>query len=119
MQLRTASLALLCLCVVACHRTAEVRGFYAYQNGIGSLLPCDDRNTVVYVPDTVLAARYEGRSDFTSHFAYVRLRGINTRSGSIYSGRPSFVVQEILELRTRTSTDCPALNQTTLGSIIP
>ena len=107
--MRLGHLALLCLSISACHRATEVRGVYAYQNGLGSFFSCDDPHAVIFVPDTVLASRYRGLADSSSRLAYVRLRGLNTRSGSIYSGRPYFVVLEILEIRLTTGEDCPKI----------
>ena len=106
-MMKARHLALLVLSIAAgCQRPTEVHGAYAYLNGFGSFFSCDDPNTVVYVPDTVLATRYRSLGDSSGGLAYVRLRGLNTRSGSIYSGRPYFVVQQILEIRPRTKEDC-------------
>jgi hypothetical protein len=111
-------LALLSLFIAACHRVTEVRGLYAYQSGVGTFFPCDDPNTMVYVPDTVLAARYRAVVD-SSGIAFVRLRGISTRSGSIYSGRPYFIVQQVLEIRARGNEDCPKITRRVLSVLAP
>jgi hypothetical protein len=116
--MRLGHLTVLCLCIAACHRPTEVRGLYAYRNGLGAFFPCDDPNTMVYVPDTILAARYRAVVD-ANGIAYVRLRGINTRSGSIYSGRPSFVVEHVLEIRARGTQDCPKITQRVLSVLAP
>ena len=116
--MRLGHLVLLALYIAARHRQTDVRGLYAYQNGLGTFFPCDDPNTMVYVPDTVLAARY--RAVVASNgIAYVRLRGINTRSGSIYSGRPYFVVEQVLEIRARSTQDCPKLTRRVLSVLVP
>ena len=116
--MRLGHLVLLALCIAACHRPTDVRGLYAYQNGLGTFFPCDDPNTMVYVPDTVLAARYHSVVD-SNAIAYVRLRGINTRSGSIYSGRPYFVVEQVLEIRARSTQDCPKITRRVLSVLGP
>ena len=116
--MRLAHLTVLCFCIASCHRQTDVRGIYAYQNGFGTLFPCDDPNTIVYVPDSALAAQYR-RVVASNRLAYVRLRGINTRSGSIYSGRPFFVVQEILEIRAKVNEDCPKITQRISSMLVP
>jgi len=94
--------------LVACNRSTEIRGIYVGQAGEGTFFPCAEPNTALLVPDTSLAARYQGQVGAAgAQGVYVRLRGIHTRSGSIYSGRRYFVVQEILELRPRSSGECP------------
>ena len=116
--MRLGHLVLLALCIAACHRPTEVRGLYAYQNGLGTFFPCDDPNTMVYVADTVVAARYRAVLD-SNGIAYVRLRGISTRSGSIYSGRPYFVVEQVLEIRARGTQDCPMITRRVLSVLAP
>ena len=98
---------LLLLCgLVACHPTTEVRGIYVAQGSSGVFFPCDEPNIALIVPDSALAAKYEGLAQ-RDQGAYVHLRGVNTKAGSIYSGRRYFVVQQILELRPRATGECP------------
>ena len=49
----------------------------------------------------------------------LNLRGINTRSGSIYSGRPYFVVEQVLEIRARSTQDCPKITRRVLSVLAP
>src|SRR2546421_733384 len=109
---------LLCFALGACHRPTEVRGIYVSQDGAGTLFPCDDPKSAVSVPDTALAVRYHGAVSRPNEGLYVRLRGINARSGSIYSGRRYFVVQQILEVRVRARGECPQVAHP-LSSVLP
>ena len=110
---------LLCSGLVACHRSTEVRGIYVSQAGEGTFFPCDEPNTALLVPDSGLATRYQAQGGApAAQGLYVRLRGINTRSGSIYSGRRYFVVQQILELRPRASGECPQVAPP-LSAVLP
>ena len=81
--------------------------------------PCTDPNRALIVPDSALAARYQSVILPPDTGAYVHLRGINTRSGSIYSGRPYFVVQTILELRPRARGECPQVAHTVSAVLAP
>jgi hypothetical protein len=108
----------LCLGLGACHRPTEVRGVYIAQDGAGTFFPCDEPNTALLVPDSGLAARYQATVGSPAEGMYVRLRGIKTRSGSIYSGRRYFVVQSILELRRRASGECPRVAHP-MSSVLP
>ena len=109
---------LLCGGIVACHRPTEVRGIYLNQNGAGTFFPCDEAKSAVIVPDSALAAKYLITVSAPNEAAYVRLRGINARSGSIYSGRRYFVVQEILEVRARAPGECPRVAHP-VSSVLP
>ena len=109
---------LLCSGIVACHRSTEVRGVYVSQNGAGTFFPCDDPKSAVIVPDSALAARYQRAVSAPNEAVYVHLRGINARSGSIYSGRRYFAVQQILELRARARGKCPQVAQP-ISSVLP
>src|SRR2546426_7676696 len=101
------SVVLLGSCMLACHRSTEVRGIYVSQAGEGTFFPCEEPNTALLVPDSGLAARYQAEVGAPAALGvYVRLRGIKTRSGSIYSGRRYFVVKQILELRPRARGEC-------------
>ena len=97
--------------VVACNRPTEIHGVYITQDGTGVLFPCDDSRRVVHVEDSTLALRY--RSVAPSHEpVFVRLRGIKGHTGSPKGGaRYHFLVQEILEIRVRASSDCPDVAQ--------
>jgi hypothetical protein len=92
--------------VAACHPVTEVRGIYVAQGKSGTFFPCSEPNTAVIVPDSVLASRYQQLGDHDQG-AYVHLRGVSTKGGSIYDGRRYFVVQQILELRARAAGECP------------
>jgi hypothetical protein len=109
---------LLCWALGACHRPTEVRGIYVSQDRAGTLFPCDDPKSAVIVSDTALAARYQRALSTPNEGLYVRLRGINARSGSIYSGRRYFVVQQILEVRARARSECPQVAHP-LSSVLP
>ncbi len=118
MPIRFAHLLLLSCALGACHRPTEVRGIYVSQDGAGTFFPCDDAKSAVIVPDTALAATYRRAVSTRDEGLFVRLRGINARSGSIYSGRRYFVVQQILEVRTRALGECPAVAHP-LSSVLP
>ena len=96
-----------CALFAACNRPTEVRGIYVTQDNSGMFFPCEDPNSVLIVPDSNLAAQYHHLVGSPNLAAYVHLRGISTRSGSIYSGRRYFVVQRILEIRPRAPGECP------------
>jgi hypothetical protein len=108
---------LLAVALAACHQSTEVRGIYVAQSGSGVFFPCEDPNSAVIVPDSALASRYVQVTP-RDQGAYVRLRGVSARSGSIYSGRRYFVVQQILELRARTQGECPRVAHP-VASVIP
>ena len=94
--------------LAACHPQTEVRGIYVNQDSLGTLFPCTDANAALLVPDRALAARYFAALS-PSQAAYVELRGYNTKSGSIYSGRRYFVVQQIVAVRARADGECPTV----------
>ena len=108
---------LLAVGLAACRQATEVRGIYIAQGGSGTFFPCDEPNSALIVPDSLLAARYEQLTP-RDRGAYVRLRGVAARSGSIYSGRQYFVVQQILELRSRAESECPRVAHG-LAGIVP
>ena|SRR5436189_561712 len=118
MPIKLGHLLLLCCALGACHRPTEVRGIYVSQDGAGTFFPCDDAKSAVIVPDTALAAKYQKVVSTPHEGLVVRLRGINARSGSIYSGRRYFVVQQILEARTRAQGECPAVAHP-FSSVLP
>jgi len=96
------------LAMAACRRTTDVRGIYVNQDSSGTLFPCTDATAAVLVPDRALAMRYFATMS-PSQAAYVELRGFTAKSGSIYSGRPYFVVKQIIALRPRAEGECPAV----------
>src|SRR6267142_1764775 len=90
-----------------CRDILRFHGIYVNQDATGTLFPCTDSKHAVLVPDTALAARYRATMTAPSQAAYVDLRGISTRSGSLYSGRRYFLVQQIIEIRPRAEGECP------------
>ena len=109
---------LLAAMLVACHRPTEIRGLYVSQARSGTLFPCDDPQLALDVPDLLLAARYRSVAK-VSEPVYVRLRGIKGHSGSPKgSSRYYFQVQQILELRSRASGECPGVAQP-LTRVVP
>lgn len=92
--------------LVSCRPQTELRGVYVSQDGSGILFPCDSVNVAFLVPDSVLAARYRTLSSPVTP-AYVRLRGVKKRTGSIYDGRRYVDVSQVLELRPRAAGECP------------
>jgi len=97
-----------CLALAACRSTTEVRGIYVNQDSSGTLFPCTDATAAVLVPDRALAMRYFATMS-PSQAAYVELRGVKAKSGSIYGGRPYFVVKQIIAVRPRAEGECPAV----------
>ncbi len=92
----------------ACHRPTEVSGMYVNGDSSGTLFPCSDPKVAIQVQDSALAARYRTAA-VANKQVFVRLRGVNGRSGSIYSGRRYFQVQQILEVRPRAAGECPGV----------
>lgn len=103
--------------LTACHPTTEVRGIYVNQDSLGTLFPCTDANAAVLVPDRALATRYFAAVK-PSGAAYVDLRGFATKSGSIYSGRRYFVVQQVVAVRPRAAGECPQVAHP-VSSVLP
>lgn len=114
---RRSAVVLSLLGLLACHAPSDVHGVYVAQGGSGMFFPCDDPQSALLVPDSTLAARYQSIVP-RDQGAYVQLRGINTRAGSVYSGRRYFVVQHILELRPRAAGECPRVAHP-VAAIIP
>jgi len=106
--MRQFGVVLACVLFVACHRPTEVRAMYVNDDSSGTLFPCDDPKVAIAVPDSALTARYRATA-VASKPVFVRLRGIKRQSGSIYSGRPYFQVQQILEVRPRAAGECPGV----------
>jgi len=84
---------------------------YVNQDGAGSFFPCDDPQTVIAVQDSALESRYHRTATLPYQAVFVRLRGVNGHSGSIYGGQRLFEVQQILEVRARASGECPRVAQ--------
>ncbi len=108
MTMRQFAVVLVCLLFVACHRASEVRGMYVNDDSSGTLFPCGDPKVAIAVPESALTVRYRA-TVVANKPVFVRLRGIKRQSGSIYSGRPYFQVQQILEVRARAPGECPGV----------
>jgi hypothetical protein len=98
--------------LVACHRPKEVRGLYLSQDGAGVFFPCDDSTMVIHVPDSGLSTSYHNLAGSTTQPLFVRLRGVQRDSGSIYGGKHFLEVREVIEIRARTTGECPGVAQT-------
>ena len=105
-MLRVCSTALAIAAVLgACSPSEEMSGIYISQAGVGALFPCDDARIRFVVQDSALDARADA-----AHPAFVRLRGVKSRSGSPKGGgQRHFQVQQILEVRERASGECPGV----------
>lgn len=97
-----------CALLGACHRPTEVHGMYVSADSAGTLFPCDEPKVAITVEDTALMTRSRVVA-VANKPVFVRLRGVNGRSGSIYSGRRYFQVQQILEVRPRAAGECPGV----------
>jgi hypothetical protein len=97
-----------CALLGACHRPTEVRGMYVGGDSAGTFFPCNEPKVAVTVEDTGLMTRYRSTA-VANKPVFVRLRGVNGRTGSIYSGRRHFQVQQILEMRPRAAGECPGI----------
>ena len=95
--------------LLSCQRPSELNGVYVSMDASGTLFPCDSANVALIVPDSALALSYHSMADKAGDPFFVRLRGVKRRSGSIYSGRRYFQVQQILEIRPRAAGECPAV----------
>lgn len=109
--MRILSIAAISALLVACHPTVDVTGLYVAYDGTGALVRCDEPDKIVYVNDSALAATYRHEATQPYQRMFVRLRGVRADSGSIYGGAHYFVVQRVLELRARTSEDCPQVTK--------
>ena len=92
--------------LMACERPSELNGVYVSIDASGTLFPCDSANVALIVPDSALALRYHSMANAPADPFFVRLRGVKRRSGSIYSGRRWFQVQQVLEIRPRATGEC-------------
>ena len=95
--------------LMGCQRSTELNGVYVSIDASGTLFPCDSANVALIVPDSALALRYHSMASVPADPFFVRLRGIKRRSGSIYSGRRWFQVQQVLEIRPRATGECPGV----------
>ena len=109
---------LLCFLPLGCSRTSELRGIYVSQDSAAVVFPCDDPKAAILVHDSALAARSREIAHVPDDGVLVRLEGIHRQSGSIYSGRRYFVITKILELRSRTTGECPRVAHP-VTSILP
>ena len=83
----------------------EMSGIYISQAGVGALFPCGDAGIRFVVQDSALGARADAVQP-----AFVRLRGVKSRSGSPKGGgQRHFQVQQILEVRERANGECPGV----------
>src|SRR5262245_5435559 len=105
--MRIAFASMLAATLVSCQRPSEVDGVYVSIDASGTLFPCDSAGVALIVPDSALALRYHSMAGAPAEPLFVRLRGVKRRSGSIYSGRRWFQLQEILEIRPRATGECP------------
>src|SRR5258708_32881349 len=86
---RYSTVLLLSTALAACHQPTEIHGMYMTGVGQGWFFPCDDAKTIVVIPDSTLAARYQ--QTVTVHEPiFVRLRGVPGHEGSIYGGEAAF-----------------------------
>jgi hypothetical protein len=108
--------ALLC----ACRGPVDVRGLYIASDHRGSFVPCEHPDTIFYVTDTTLAATYRRAATSPHEWLFVRLRAVQSDSGSIYSGSHYLRVQQVLEIRERAAGECPRITEPTpLSSAAP
>jgi hypothetical protein len=97
-----------CGLLVACRHPTEVRGLYAHDHGAGAFVPCDRSNILLHVSDSALTARYRLTATKPYEPLFVRLRGVQADSGSIYGGEHHFLVRQILEIRALETGECPS-----------
>ena len=92
-----------------CRPSIEMSGIYINQNGAGMVFPCDDAKARFVVQDSALETQYRSQVAALQP-AFVRLRGVKSRTGSPKGGgQRHFRVQQILEIRTRASGECPGV----------
>ncbi len=107
----------LLVALVACRRPVDVRGLYTARDHHGSFVPCDHPDTVFSVTDTALAATYHRAATTPHQWLFVRLRAVQSDSGSIYSGSHYLRVQHVLEIRARGPGECPKITEPTPLSV--
>jgi hypothetical protein len=99
--------------LTACRGPVDVRGLYIASDHRGSFVPCDHPDTVFSVTDTALAATYHRAATTPHQWLFVRLRAVQSDSGSIYSGSHYLRVQHVLEIRARGPGECPRITEPT------
>jgi hypothetical protein len=107
--MRIVSIVAISILLVACHSPVEVSGLYSAYDDTGSLVRCDNPDTILIVRDSALAATYRVAAAHPYDWMFVRLRGVRADSGSIYGGSHHFLVQRVIELRARRVGECPRL----------
>ncbi len=103
--MRLLPLALISGLVVACRQPLEVRGLFV-SDGQGALVSCDERQTLLLISDSALAADYRQIATQPHQWLFVRLRGVTETHGSIYGGSHHLLVQQILEIRPVRRGEC-------------
>lgn len=106
--------------LAACRGPVDVRGLYIASDHRGSFVSCDRSDTVFTVNDTTLAATYRRVAGASHDWLFVRLRAVQSDSGSIYSGSHYLAVQHVFEIRPRAAGECPKIgNPIVLSSAAP
>lgn len=102
--------ALLLLTVLAaCNRPKEFRGLYMSQDGNGVFFPCADSTLFIHVQDSGLSTRYDKLAGASPQPIFVRVRGVQRDSGSVYGGPHYLDVREVIEMRARAPGECPGV----------
>jgi hypothetical protein len=114
-RMRRLGLLGLLIVTAACHRAGDVSGLYADAftkpswEGAGTFIPCDQPKALWRASDSALTAAYRRTATRPYELVFVRLRGVQADSGSVYGGAHHILVHNVLELRTRRPGDCPAV----------
>ena len=104
----------------ACRHASDVSGLYgdavttSATSTAGSFIPCDQPKSVWLVSDSALTATYRRTATRPYELVFVRLRGVQTDSGSVYGGAHHVLVHDVLEIRARRPGDCPAVPDSVL-----
>ena len=109
--MRNLALVLASVLTLACHKSADVKGFYLAGTATAVLAPCGDSSVVLSAPDSTLRARYDRVASRPYEPMFVRVRGFSADSAASIYGRlggakPGFVVERVLEVRPRMPHDC-------------
>ena len=107
--MRLRHVAIIASLLAACRHPIEVRGLYAHDHGAGAFVPCSKPSTLLHVSDSALAVGYRRVTQTPNEPMFVRLRGVQIDSGSIYGGQHYFVVHQVLEIRTPGRGECPGV----------